>query len=67
MQDDFVPEPYMRWLKDTQDKVPSQFKGTEAREYVTKLCREELHREFDDIFELWEDDPIGVASIGEVY
>jgi predicted unusual protein kinase regulating ubiquinone biosynthesis (AarF/ABC1/UbiB family) len=57
----------MRWLKDTQDKVPSQFKGTEAREYVTKLCREELHREFDDIFELWEDDPIGVASIGEVY
>ena len=28
IQDDFVPKPYMKWLKDTQDRVPSEFKGT---------------------------------------
>jgi aarF domain-containing kinase len=30
IQDDFVPKAYMRWVKDTQGNVPSEFKGTIA-------------------------------------
>jgi aarF domain-containing kinase len=66
-QDDFVPPAYMRWIKDTQDKVPSEFQGSEAREYCAKLLREELGLEFDDIFSNWDDIPLGVASIGQVH
>ncbi|RYG68549.1 hypothetical protein EON64_04935, partial [archaeon] len=42
-QDDFVPPAYMKWVKDTQDKVPSEFPGTMAREYVRKVLMEEQH------------------------
>lgn len=67
IQDDFVPPAYMRWIKNTQDNVPSEFVGSEAKHYVAKLCKEELGLEFDDVFESWEDKPLGVASIGEVH
>jgi aarF domain-containing kinase len=67
IQDDFVPKEYMRWIKDTQDNVPSEFQGSEAKEYVARLCKEELGKEFDDVFESWDDKPLGVASIGEVH
>ena len=65
-QDDFVPTAYMRWLKDTQDNVPSEFKGKEAREYASELIKKELNLDFDDVFSDWEDEPLGVASIGQV-
>jgi aarF domain-containing kinase len=41
--------------------------GSEAKEYVAKLCKDELGKDFDDIFESWDDVPLGVASIGEVH
>lgn len=66
-QDNFMPEPYMRWMKDTQDNVPSEFKDREAREYCTKKMKEESNLVFDEVFEWWDDVPIGVASIGEVH
>ena len=66
-QDDFVPEPYMRWVKDTQDSVPSEFAGSEARAYAAIRVKEELGLEFDDVFESWDDIPVGVASIGQVH
>jgi aarF domain-containing kinase len=66
-QDDFVPPAYMRWVKDTQDNVPSEFKGTEAREYVRLKMKEELNQDFDEVFSEWNDVPLGVASIGQVH
>ena len=66
-QDDFVPPQYMKWCKDTQDNVPSEFRGSEAREYVAQKLEEELGLNFDDVFESWDDEALGVASIGEVH
>ena len=66
-QDDFVPAAYMAWCKDTQDNVPSEFTGSGAREYTAKMLKEELGLAFDDVFESWDDVPLGVASIGEVH
>lgn len=48
-QDDFVPKQYMRWVKDTQDNVPSEFKGTEARAYVALKMKEESGMDFDEV------------------
>lgn len=66
-QDDFIPPAYMKWVKDTQDNVPSEFKGTEAREYAKFKFKEELGLDFDEIFSAWDDEPLGVASIGQVH
>ena len=66
-QDDFVPAPYMRWVKDTQDNVPSEFFGGEAKAYAAVMMKEEMDLNFDDIFDDWDDVPIGVASIGQVH
>lgn len=63
---DFVPPAYMHWVKDTQDNVPSEFQGNEGRKYATLKIKEELGLEFDDVFESWDDVPIGVASIGQI-
>lgn len=66
-QDDFVPPQYMAWCKDTQDNVPSEFAGSEARDYTATKMKEELGLNFDDVFESFDDVPLGVASIGEVH
>lgn len=66
-QDDFVPAAYMKWVKKTQDDVPSEFQGQEAREYTRKVLLEELGKDFDEVFNSWDDKPIGVASIGQVH
>jgi aarF domain-containing kinase len=67
-QDDFVPPAYMKWVKDTQDNVPTEFIGPEAaKNYVKLKLREELQLEFDDVFSYWDDEPLGIASIGQVH
>lgn len=67
-QDDFVPPQYMKWLKDTQDNVPSDFRSNaEAKEYTRQMLLEEQGLQFDVVFSSWEDEPIGVASIGQVH
>lgn len=66
-QDDFVPKAYMAWAKTTQDSIPSEFSGTQAREYVASKLKEELGFDFDDVFSSFDDEPIGVASIGQVH
>lgn len=58
-RDDFVPARYMQWMKDTQDCLPPVFKGQEAREFLSNMLREDLGLEFNDVFESFEDDPIG--------
>lgn len=67
IQDDFVPAAYMTWVKNTQDNVPSEFHGNEARLYVAAKMKEELNKDFDEVFEFWDDNPIGVASISQVH
>jgi predicted unusual protein kinase regulating ubiquinone biosynthesis (AarF/ABC1/UbiB family) len=59
MQDDFVPEHYMRWLKDTQANVPPIFNGNEAAQYAAKILKDEQGLNFDDVFSEWEDEPLG--------
>ena len=54
-------------MKDTQDKVPSEFGPGEARHYFKRVFHAETGLAFDDIFESFEDEPLGVASIGEVH
>jgi aarF domain-containing kinase len=67
MQDQFVPPAYMKWVKDTQDNVPSEFIGDGAKHYVALKLKEEIGLEFDDVFSSWDNKPLGVASIGEVH
>eukprot|EP01038_Epipyxis_sp_PR26KG_P016275 gene16275-22172_t len=67
IQDSFVPPAYMKWVKNTQDNVPSEFKGDEARIYVANKMKEELGLDFYDVFTSWDDSPLGVASVGEVH
>ena len=54
----------MKWVKDTQDKVPSEFGKGEAKEYLRNKLKEELGLNFDDVFSDFEETPLGVASIG---
>jgi predicted unusual protein kinase regulating ubiquinone biosynthesis (AarF/ABC1/UbiB family) len=67
-QNDFVPEEYMEWMIETQDNVPSEFSNSsDTRKYVSDVLREELSVDFDQVFESWDDIPLGIASIGEVH
>jgi len=68
VQDDFVPKPYMKWCKDTQDNVPSEFTNSqEVRNYVSSKLLEDAGLKFDDVFSYWDDKPLGVASIGQCH
>lgn len=66
-QDDIFPAPYMKWMKDTQDRVPTQFLPGEAKEYCRSLLKSEQNLDFDQVFSEWIDEPIGIASIGQVH
>lgn len=67
MQDTFVPPQYMKWMKLTQDAVPSEFTNSAAKKYFITILKDELNLNFDEVFEQWDDEPIGVASIGQVH
>lgn len=62
-RDEFMPKQYMDFCKTTQDEVPSDFKKGEARLVVEK----ELGRPIDEVFEYFDDECYGAASIGEVH
>jgi len=57
----------MKWVKDTQDNVPSEFKEGEVKEYCREVLLKENNLVFDEIFSEWDDKPLGVASIGQVH
>jgi aarF domain-containing kinase len=68
VQDDFVPKAYMKWCKDTQDNVPSEFPTSQAvRDYVESKLLQDLNLKFEDVFSYWDDVPLGVASIGQCH
>ena len=58
-RDDFVPARYMQWMKDTQDCLPPVFEGLQARQFLRARLLEDLGLDFDDVFESFDDDPIG--------
>jgi len=68
VQDDFVPKPYMKWCKDTQDNVPTEFTSSQAvKDYVATKLLEDKNLKFDDVFSYWDDKQLGVASIGQCH
>lgn len=62
-RDDFVPPQYLKWCKDTQDACPTEFEGGQAK----KIVEESLGKSIEEVFEWWEEEPCGIASIGQVH
>mmetsp|Transcript_9192 Transcript_9192/g.27672 ORF Transcript_9192/g.27672 Transcript_9192/m.27672 type:complete len:530 (-) Transcript_9192:75-1664(-) len=62
-RDELLPEEYMRWAKKTQDSVPTELSGAEVRSVVEASIGQRI----EDVFESFEDEPIGAASIGQVH
>lgn len=60
---DFIPAQYMEWCKKTQDSAPTEFAPGQARAIVEA----NLGKPIDELFEHWDDEPCGVASIGQVH
>ena len=63
-RDEFVPDMYMEWMKKLQGQSPKVLDGPEVRKQVTKALGIE---KIEDVFEEWDDKPIGAASIGQVH
>jgi aarF domain-containing kinase len=66
VRDDFVPPVYLEWLKELQDEVPMTISSEDAQ----ALVAEELHlgeAGLSSVLYDWQDEPIGTASIGQVY
>ena len=59
VRDDFTPQQYLKWCKRMQDEAPVTFSSVEARDFVEK--------HIGQIFTEWQNEPIGSASIGQVY
>lgn len=59
---DLLPSEYLEELQKLQDDVP-RF----SNQFALQTVREELGRDFSEIFELVEQEPIAAASIGQVY
>ena len=53
----------MRWCKETQDNCPTEFGPGEAQSCV----EQSLGRPLREVFERWDEEPLAVASIGEVH
>ena len=63
-RDDFVPRQYLTWCKDTQDSAPVEMKPGEARAIAIRELEKNGHT---DVFEAWDETPLGVASIGQAH
>lgn len=63
-RDEFVPDIYMDWMKKLQGQSPRILPADEARAVVTGALG---IGSVDEVFEDWEDTPIGAASIGQVH
>lgn len=66
VRDDYMPPVYLEWLKKLQDEAPMVISSEDAQALVT----EELfltEAGLDSVLYDWQDEPIGTASIGQVY
>jgi len=65
-RDDFIPPQYMKWCKETQDQAPTEFAPGEAKAAVdASMIKAGMDPE--RVFEYWDPEPIGCASIGQVH
>lgn len=62
-RDEFIPQQYMVWCKDLQDKCPKTLGLAEVRE----LVEAGVGRPVDEVFKEFEAEPLGAASIGQVH
>jgi len=60
---DFFPEEYLVWMRTLQDKAACPISNDEAK----RLVAESLGRPLDEVFMEWQEEPVGSASIGQVY
>ncbi|CAE7805427.1 unnamed protein product [Symbiodinium microadriaticum] len=63
-RDDFLPEIYLEWLRKLQDEVPMTLSSEEAKQVIAKELKV---ASIEDLLTDWHDEPIGTASIGQVY
>ncbi|KAI0566184.1 hypothetical protein FGB62_11g213 [Gracilaria domingensis] len=62
-RDEFLPDEYLRWTKQLQDRSPNVMPSEQAKQIVQRS----LGQPFDSLFSEWHDEPIGAASIGQVH
>eukprot|EP01060_Flectonema_neradi_P006177 TRINITY_DN1413_c0_g1_i6.p1 TRINITY_DN1413_c0_g1~~TRINITY_DN1413_c0_g1_i6.p1 ORF type:complete len:542 (+),score=116.40 TRINITY_DN1413_c0_g1_i6:56-1681(+) len=62
-RDDFFPEQYLEWMKETQDQAPTPFDVGEAE----RIVADEFGKPIDEVFSFFDPTPTGVASIGQVH
>lgn len=63
-RDDFLPEVYLEWCRKLQDEVPMTLSSEDAKKVIAKELKLD---NLDSILTDWVDEPIGTASIGQVY
>lgn len=66
VRDDYLPPIYLEWTRQLQDEVPMVISSEDAQALVV----EELHLQEAGLASVlydWQDEPIGTASIGQVY
>jgi len=69
MRDDFLPETYLKWTRRLQNEAPVVLQGIDARRFVAKELGLSSAGDGDvsEVFIEWEDEPLGSASIGQVF
>lgn len=65
MRDDFLPPQYLVWTKKLQHEAPVVLSAEAARSCVCKELG--LKGGLEEAFSEWQEEPIGSASIGQVY
>ena len=64
VREDYLPPQYLEWTSAMQSEAPVTFSPDEAKAIV---CSELGLKRIEDTFAEWTDEPIGSASIGQVY
>eukprot|EP00929_Paragymnodinium_shiwhaense_P079106 TRINITY_DN41124_c0_g2_i4.p1 TRINITY_DN41124_c0_g2~~TRINITY_DN41124_c0_g2_i4.p1 ORF type:complete len:336 (-),score=48.23 TRINITY_DN41124_c0_g2_i4:615-1622(-) len=67
IRDDYLPPIYLEWTKGLQDEAPLVLSSEEARTVVIAELGLKDSAALDDVFADWQAEPIGTASIGQVY
>lgn len=68
MREDFLPKQYLLWTKKLQHEAPVVLSSADARRCVRKeLGLAGDGCDLSEVFAEWTEEPIGSASIGQVY
>lgn len=62
-RDDFLPDEYLTWTKQLQDKSPAVLPSSD----IEKVVEKDLGKPISEIFQEWDPKPIGAASVGQVH